>query len=300
VPVWPSGITEGEEAGVSDSGGSGVWRCGRYALRLDLPRVMGILNVTPDSFSDGGLYVSDDRAIEHGLALASAGAAIVDVGGESTRPGSAGVEPAEEVSRVRPVTAALARRLGIPLSVDTRHPAVASEALRAGASIINDVSGFRDPEMVAVAADSDAGVVIMHMLGEPSTMQEDPVYADVVAEVRDHLADRAAVLEAAGIARGRIAVDPGIGFGKTSAHNLELLRRLPEIAALGYPVVVGASRKRFIGEVTGEPVPANRTAGSIAAAVWAMEHGAGIVRVHDVKQTVEALRVWQAMRGRKA
>lgn len=274
-----------------------VWRCGRHVLDLRRPSVMGILNVTPDSFSDGGLYVNRKRAIEHGLALAHAGADIVDVGGESTRPGADEVAANEEISRVCTVLSALSAELDVPLSIDTRHPEVAEAAIASGACIVNDISGFSDPAMAKLAAETDVGLVVMHMFGEPGTMQDHPIYDDVVAEVRDYLAQRCASLEASGIARQRIVVDPGIGFGKTSEHNLELLRRLPEIAALGYPVLIGASRKRFIGELTGESVPSNRKTGSIAAAVWAIGHGADVVRVHDVKQTVEALRVWSAIEG---
>lgn len=282
---------------MSTASNRSLWQCDRHALHLDRPVVMGILNVTPDSFSDGGQYVNRHRAIEHGLALARAGADIIDVGGESTRPGAAEVPAAEEISRVCTVLSALALDLDVPLSVDTRHAAVAREALSAGATIINDVSGFRDPEMVELAASTEAGVVIMHMLGEPGTMQDSPVYGDVVAEVRDYLAGQAALLEGAGVARSRIAVDPGIGFGKTSNHNLELLRRLPEIASLGYPVLIGVSRKRFIGELTGEALPLHRKTGSISAGLWSMSHGANILRVHDVKQTREAVRVWEAIEG---
>lgn len=258
---------------------------------------MGILNVTPDSFSDGGQYVNRHRAIEHGMALARAGADIIDVGGESTRPGAVDVPAAEEISRVCTVLSALSLDLDVPLSVDTRHAAVAREALSSGASIINDVSGFRDPDMVELAASTEAGVVIMHMLGEPGTMQDAPVYGDVVSEVREYLAGQAALLESAGVARSRIAIDPGIGFGKTSKHNLELLRRLPEISSLGYPVLVGVSRKRFIGELTGEALPLHRKTGSISAGLWSVSNGASILRVHDVKQTREAVRVWEAIEG---
>lgn len=275
-----------------------IWQCGRHALHLDRTVIMGILNVTPDSFSDGGHYVNRNRAIEHGMSLARAGADVVDVGGESTRPGAAEVPAAEEISRVCTVISALALDLDVPLSVDTRHAEVAKAALAAGATIINDVSGFRDPAMVQIAAATDAGVVIMHMLGEPGTMQDAPVYGDVVSEVREYLAGQAALLEDAGVARSRIALDPGIGFGKTSKHNLELLRRLGEIAALGYPVLVGVSRKRFIGELTGEAIPLHRKTGSISAGLWAAEHGADILRVHDVKQTREAVRVWEAIEGK--
>jgi len=272
-----------------------VWRCGRFSFALDHPIIMGILNITPDSFSDGGQYEDPLAAVARGRELVIQGAGIVDIGGESTRPGSAEVSVAEEISRVRPVVAGLARDLGMPISVDTRHPEVARACLGVGASIINDVSGFRDPAMVDVAASSDAGVVIMHMLGEPRTMQVDPRYDDVVAEVAAYLAEEAGILERAGIERERIAIDPGLGFGKTMEHNLELLRRLPEIAALGYPVVIGASRKSMIGMILGEPDPGKRLEGSLAVAAWAVTHGAHVMRVHDVTETARMLRVTSAI-----
>ena len=275
------------------------WRCGSLELSLDRPLVMGILNVTPDSFSDGGAHFAPDSAVEYGAAMLAEGADIIDVGGESTRPGAEEVSLEEELSRVLgPVRAFGAQ--GVPVSIDTRHAHVAAACVEAGACIINDVSGFRDPAMVAVAASGGAGVIVMHMQGEPRTMQEAPRYDDVAAEVADYLASQVGVLEAAGVARERIAIDPGIGFGKTTEHNLELLRRLPELAALGYPVVVGASRKRFIGELTGVGEPRERVAGSVAAAIRAVECGASVVRVHDVAETVQALRVAGAIRGRRA
>lgn len=274
-----------------------TWQCGRFTLALDRPLVMGILNVTPDSFSDGGRYLDPVLALTHGRDLAANGADIIDVGGESTRPGADDVPPTEEISRVRPVLAALARDFDVPLSIDTRHAEVARACIEAGASIINDVSGFRDPSMVELAAACDAGVIVMHMLGEPRTMQSEPVYDDVVAEVGEYLVSQAEMLEAAGVRRERIAIDPGIGFGKTTAHNVDLLRGLPDIAAVGYPVVVGASRKRFIGDLTGEADAARRVSGSVAAAVWSLLHGADVVRVHDVRETVETFGVWTAIEG---
>jgi len=269
---------------------NGVWRCGGFELSLDSPLVMGILNVTPDSFSDGGLHDDPASAVVWGEKLIAEGAAILDVGGESTRPGSAPVSPSAELARVRPVVGRFAGD-PVPVSIDTRHPEVAKACVEAGASIINDVSGFRDRAMVEVAAESDAGVVVMHMLGEPGTMQENPRYDDVVREVGGYLLAQAVVLEAAGVARDRIALDPGFGFGKTLEHNVELLRRLPEIVELGYPVLVGVSRKRFLGEITGVDEPAERLGGSIAAAMRAVEQGAAAVRVHDVGATVQALAV---------
>lgn len=275
---------------------SSIWRCGSFSLSLDRALVMGILNVTPDSFSDGGTYDDPVSALEGGLQLAAQGADIVDVGGESTRPGAAELNGADELARVRPVVERLAQDLSVPVSIDTRHAEVARACVQVGASIVNDVSGFRDPEMVAVVATCDAGVVIMHMLGEPGSMQDEPHYDDVVVQVREYLLDRALTLERAGVARQRIAIDPGIGFGKTLEHNIALLRALPELAAFGYPVLVGVSRKRFIGVLTGTRRPDDRLGGSLASAVWAVEHGASIARVHDVAQTVQALKVIDALR----
>ena len=269
--------------------GQRVWRCGRFALPLGRVYVMGILNVTPDSFSDGGSHPGVDAALEGGRRLRVAGADIIDIGGESTRPGSDAVSVEEELARVVPAVRALVPALDIPLSVDTRRPEVAATSVAAGASIVNDVSGVRDPSMVEVAATTDAGLVVMHMLGEPKTMQQEPRYDDVVAEVCAYLADQAHMLEGAGVARDRIALDPGLGFGKTTEHNLELLRGLDELVALGYPVLIGASRKRFIGEITGVDVPAERLQGSVAVAGWSALLGADVVRVHDVGPTREAL-----------
>jgi len=274
-----------------------VWQCGESQLALERPVVMGIVNVTPDSFSDGGLHEDPVSAVTCGLRLAAQGAAIIDVGGESTRPGAAEINSAEELARVRPVISRLKAELRIPISVDTRHADVAAACVEAGASIINDVSGFSDPAMVDAAVSCDAGLVVMHMLGEPGTMQQEPTYADVVAEVRDYLLDRALSLECAGVARERIVIDPGIGFGKTLDHNLALLRALPELAAFGYPVLVGVSRKRFIGMLTAEEDPSERLGGSVAAATWAVEHGASIVRVHDVRESVQAVAVATALGG---
>ena len=271
-----------------------VWRCGRFELALGRPLVMGILNVTPDSFSDGGRFDDPAAAVTWAERIIAEGAAILDVGGESTRPGADAVPVAAELSRVRPVVLRFASA-EVPVSIDTRHAEVASACIKAGASIINDVSGFRDRAMIDVAARSDAGLVVMHMLGEPKTMQAEPYYSDVVIEVGGYLVAQAAMLEAAGVARERIALDPGIGFGKTLEHNLELLRRLPELAALGFPLVVGASRKRFIGTLTGVDEPAERLGGSVAAALFAAARGAHVVRVHDVAATAQALIVAQAL-----
>lgn len=273
-----------------------IWRCGRFELELSSPLVMGVLNVTPDSFSDGGRHDDPAAAVAHGERLIAEGAAVLDIGGESTRPGSEEVPEAAELARVRPMVTRFGSHCTVPVSIDTRHASVADACVAAGASIINDVSGFRDPAMVEVAAACDAGLVVMHMAGEPKTMQAAPQYQDVVVEVGGYLVAQATVLEVAGVARERIALDPGIGFGKTLEHNLALLKGLPQLAALGYPLLVGVSRKRFIGELTGVTDPASRTAGSITAAVYAAEHGADIVRVHDVAETVQALSVATALR----
>ena len=266
-----------------------VWRCGRFKLELDRPLVMGIVNVTPDSFSDGGQHYDPVSAVAWGEHLIAEGADILDIGGESTRPGANPVSPAVELTRVRPVLRHFTDERTVPISVDTRNPEVARACFMAGADIINDISGFRDEEMVEVAASCDAGLVIMHMLGEPGTMQSEPHYDDVILEVGGYLLAEASALEAAGISRERIAIDPGIGFGKTLEHNLALLRALPQFAALGYPLVVGLSRKRFIGEITHVADAGERLGGSVAAALFAAAHGAEVLRVHDVGATVQAL-----------
>jgi dihydropteroate synthase len=270
-------------------------RCGPFILTLARPRVMGILNVTADSFSDGGRFLAQARAIEHGLALASHGADLVDVGGESTRPGAEPVPVEAELARVMPVVRALARE-GIAVSVDTMKPEVMRQAIDAGCAMVNDVNAFRAEGAIAAVAASGAGLCAMHMRGTPATMQADPRYDDVVAEVLAYLLERAHALEAAGVSRDRIALDPGFGFGKNFAHNTLLLAGLPALAAAGYPVVAGLSRKRMIGEITGRPVD-DRVAGSVAAALLAVQNGARIVRVHDVKETVDALKVWRALDG---
>ncbi|MGH8712788.1 MAG: dihydropteroate synthase [Casimicrobiaceae bacterium] len=278
--------------------------CGRHRVALDRPRVMGVLNVTPDSFFDGGRYADRHRALDHARRMLDDGAAIVDIGGESTRPGAAPTSAAEELDRVLPLFDALSAECdarGVPLSVDTRNPAVMRGAIAAGASMVNDINALRAEGALELVAASGAAVCLMHMQGEPLTMQRSAVYEDdVVAVVSAFLAERAATCERAGIARGRIAVDPGFGFGKTTAHNLDLLQRLDEIAGLGYPVVAGLSRKSTIGALTGRPVD-ERAAGSLAAALAAVARGAALVRVHDVRETVDALKVWQAVQtGRHA
>ena len=272
--------------------------CGRFVLALDRPLLMGVVNVTPDSFSDGGRYEAADAAIVHARRLIDEGADIVDIGGESTRPGARAVEAGEEARRVLPVLEALAG-CGRPLSVDTRRAEVMRAALAAGADMINDVGGFRASGAVAAVAAGSAALCVMHMLGEPATMQTAPAYDDVVADVQQFLAQRLRVLQAAGVAHERLVVDPGIGFGKTQADNLRLLRSLDRLAALGVPVLVGVSRKSLIGQLTGRPVD-QRLAGRIAGALAAAARGARILRVHDVAATRDALAVWQAVAGEGA
>jgi dihydropteroate synthase len=255
--------------------------------------LMGVVNVTPDSFSDGGLYLDSEAAIAHGIELSDDGAAILDIGGESTRPGADPVPVEEELRRVIGVIEGLVEaRPAARLSIDTSKSAVARAALDAGATLVNDVTALRgDPEIASVIAAAGAGCCLMHMLGEPRTMQDDPRYEDVVAEVKAFLKERIAYAVAAGIDEQRILVDPGIGFGKTVEHNLELVRRLDELVALGRPVVIGTSRKSFLGKLTGRPDPADRVPGTIATCVLALERGARIFRVHDVSLVHDALAV---------
>ncbi len=269
--------------------------CGRGERGTGSPLVMGIVNVTPDSFSDGGRYLAADAAVAHARRLLDEGADLIDIGGESTRPGSAEVGEAEEIARVLPVLEAL-RDCGRPLSVDTRHAAVMRAAIDAGADMINDVAGFRAPGAIEAVAAGRTGLCVMHMLGEPGTMQQAPSYQDVVAEVAAFLRERVAALQAAGVARERLVLDPGIGFGKTQADNLRLMRELPVLAGLGCPLLLGVSRKSMIGGITGRQV-GDRLAGSLAAALAAVNRGALIVRVHDVAQTKDALAVWRAIGG---
>ncbi len=276
------------------AGAARVWRHRTGEIVLDRTRVMGVLNVTPDSFSDGGTYFDPDAAIRHGLEMVEQGADVIDIGGESTRPRSTPVPMDEEWRRVAPVVEALARKVDVPLSIDTMKSEVAERAIAAGASIVNDVSGMREPSMIRAAASSRAGVVVMHMLGNPKTMQEHPRYADVVGEVRSFLADRVSALQSVGLAPEAIAVDPGIGFGKSLDHNLALLRGLDALAALGHPVVVGVSRKSFIGKL-GAGEPGERLPGSLAAAALAVSRGANVVRAHDVSEAVRAMRVADAI-----
>lgn len=256
---------------------------------------MGIVNVTPDSFSDGGRFLDCDAAIAHARLLREQGADLLDVGGESTRPGASAVTAAEELDRVLPVIEALAAE-GARVSVDTSKAAVAAAAIAAGAAVVNDVTALSDPEMAAVCADAGCGLILMHMKGTPRTMQDDPRYGDVVAEVSEFLAGRLGQAVAAGIDAGRVWLDPGIGFGKTVEHNLELLARVGEVAELGRPVVVGTSRKNFIGVVTGREVD-QRIGGSVATNVLALAGGASVLRVHDVAATVDAVRVAEPILG---
>ena len=255
---------------------------------------MGIVNVTPDSFSDGGRFTDAAAAIEHGLRLRDEGADVLDIGGESSRPGAAAVSLDEELRRVLPVVEALARR-GIAVSVDTMKPGVMRAAIGAGAAMLNDVNAFRADGAIEAVAAARVDVCVMHMQGTPATMQADPRYDDVVAEVAGYLRERARALEAAGVARERIVIDPGFGFGKTLAHNIALFRALPALASMGYALLVGLSRKKTIGEITGRPVD-ERVAGSVAAALLAVQNGANFVRVHDVKETVDAINIWLALR----
>jgi dihydropteroate synthase len=269
--------------------------CAGRILKLDRARVMGIVNVTPDSFSDGGAHATTEAAVAHGLRLAEEGADILDVGGESTRPGAEEVPLEEELRRVIPVIERLVRETALPVSVDTCKPEVMRAAVQAGAGMVNDVCALRrDGALEAVAA-LGVPVVLMHMRGEPRSMQDDPQYDDVVAEVHRFLAERIFAAELAGIAKKNLVADPGFGFGKTTAHNLALLAQLERFTELGVPVLAGLSRKRTIGELTGRQAPAERAAGSVAAHLLAAQRVARILRVHDVAATVDALKVWDAV-----
>jgi dihydropteroate synthase len=274
------------------------WLVGPRTLECG-PRtlVMGILNVTPDSFSDGGRFLDHERAVEHGLRMVEEGADLLDVGGESTRPGSDSVSVDEEVGRVVPVVKRLVAEVEVPISIDTRKAEVAAAALDAGATIVNDVSAGRDPGMFPVARDAEAGLVLMHMLGEPKTMQVEPRYEDVVGEVRQYLADRIEAAEAAGIDRDWIAADPGLGFGKTTEHSLALMRSIDAFLDLGVPIVVGPSRKSFIGAALGDAPVDERLEGTAGAVAWLAGRGAHIVRVHDVGTMVKVVSVVDAIRS---
>ena len=270
-------------------------RCGRFTFSLDRPLIMGVVNVTPDSFSDGGRLQNARQAIDHALMLAEQGADILDVGGESTRPGAAPVSIEEELQRVLPVIEALAAR-GLAVSADTRKPRVMKSAIEAGAAMVNDVMALREPGAIEAVAQSGAAACLMHMQGEPQTMQAAPHYANVLTEVSGFLAQRIAVCEAAGIRQNRLVIDPGFGFGKTLAHNLVLLKNLDRLADLGVPVLAGMSRKSMLGALTGKPVDQREYAG-IAAHLAAVARGARIVRVHDVAAMKDALQVWEAVEG---
>ena len=266
-----------------------IWKCSQYSFDAKMPIIMGILNLTPDSFSDGGSYPTPEDAIARGLQMVEEGALIIDVGGESTRPGATPVTEEEECARVLDVVKALARK-GVCVSIDTRHAPVARAALEAGASIINDVSGFRDPAMVDLAASCEAGLVVMHMGGDdPRTMQNEPVYEDVVAEVRDYLKAQADNLIAHGVARERICLDPGPGFGKTAKQTVELMRNFHEFNRLGFPTMVAVSRKSYIGEAYHIEDPKERDSASAAEALMACELGASVIRTHNVALTAQAL-----------
>jgi dihydropteroate synthase len=271
---------------------------GEKVLHFDRgPRIMGVLNVTPDSFSDGGLYLAPRAAIEHGLRMAAEGADIIDVGGESTRPGSEPVPAAEQIRRVVPVIEGLrAAGLRVPISVDARLAEVAAAALDAGADAVNDVTALRDdPALVGVVRDYRAGLVLMHMQGTPATMQDEPQYEDVVAQVAAFLRERVRFALEAGVERECVAIDPGIGFGKTAQHNLLLLRHLGRLKELGCPVVLGVSRKRFLGELLGEERPERRIFGTAAAVAWGVSAGVHVFRVHDVKPIAQVLTVYRAI-----
>ena len=268
--------------------------CAGRVLRLDRPRVMGIVNVTPESFSDGGHHDTVEAAVAHGLRLAAEGADLLDVGGESTRPGAADVSLDDELARVVPVIERLVRETSLPVSVDTSKPEVMRAAVAAGAGMINDVYALRREGALDAAAALGVPVVLMHMQGEPRGMQDDPHYDDVVGDVHRFLAERLFACEMAGIPKARLVVDPGFGFGKSLDHNLRLLRQLSRLGDLGVPVLAGLSRKRSLGEITGRAVD-ERVFASVAAAVLAAEYGARLIRVHDVAATVDALKVWAAV-----
>jgi dihydropteroate synthase len=269
--------------------------CNGRALPLDRPRVMGIVNVTPDSFSDGGEHAGVESAVAHGLRLAEEGADILDIGGESTRPGAADVPIEDELARVIPVIEQLVRQTRLPVSIDSSKPEVMRAAVAAGAGMINDVYALRREGALETAAELAVPVVLMHMQGEPRSMQEAPHYEDVVAEVHRFLAERIFAAEMAGVDKRRIVVDPGFGFGKNSEHNLTLLAQLERFTELGVPLLAGLSRKRTIGELTGRDEPRERIHGSVAAHLIAAQRGARLLRVHDVAATVDALKVWQAI-----
>ena len=269
-------------------------KCGKFVLKFDRVLVMGILNVTPDSFSDGGLFVDVEVAVHHAKQMVKDGAEIIDVGGESTRPGSEPVSEDEELKRIKPVIKRLLKEVDVPISVDAYKPKVAEECINLGIHLINDITGLRNKEMIKIVAKYKVPVIIMHMKGEPKNMQENPIYDDVVKEVKEFLGSRIREAKKAGI--NYIIIDPGIGFGKTTDHNLQILKRLKEFRDLKCPILVGASRKSFIGNITG--LPANeRLEGTLAAVSIAVMNGANIVRVHDVKECKRAVQVADAIKN---
>jgi dihydropteroate synthase len=270
-----------------------ILRCGRFSLALDRPLIMGVVNITPDSFSDGGRFREPQAAVAHARRLAEEGADIIDLGGESTRPGAAPVSEQEEIERVLPV---LEKLPDLCVSVDTRRPAVMRAALAAGASMINDIQSLTEPYALEAVAATGCGVCLMHMQGQPATMQREPRYHDVIAEVKAFLREAVRKVMFAGIGRDRIAVDPGFGFGKTPQHNLQLLRNLSSFQDLGVPLLAGLSRKSTIGHITGRPVE-ERLAGSLAMALLALLGGAKILRVHEVRETRDVIAIWQAYKN---
>lgn len=275
-------------------------RAREFLIKIDRPLLVGILNVTPDSFSDGGQFRSDDEAVAHALRMVEAGAAMLDIGAESSRPGAIPVTEEEETARLMPVLEKIARHCRVPISVDTTKAGVARRAIEAGASLINDISALRfDPAMGKLAAETGAGLVLMHMPGTPQTMQQQASYADVVHEVTAYLTERMAAAEAIGVKSEQIVLDPGFGFGKLVPHNLALLDRLPELCDLGRPLFVGLSRKSFIGQVTGRPVN-EREFGTAAAVALAVERGASLLRVHDVAHMADAVKVVEAVMRQRA
>ena len=274
-----------------------IWSCrGREVVCGQKTLIMGILNATPDSFSDGGCFQTLEKAVARGLQMVEEGADIIDLGGESTRPGAAPVQTLEEIARTVPIIGKLREKTGALISIDTRKAEVARAAVAAGADIINDISALADPDMVNVVAETGAGLVLMHMLGTPETMQENPHYTDVVSNVWNFLEERLAFAVERGVAPEQVCLDPGIGFGKTDEHNLALLQGIPALAAAGRPVLVGASRKGFIGRMTGRDVPAERLAGSLAVAAFSILRGAQILRVHDVKESCDTARLVDTLR----
>lgn len=273
---------------------SSILDCNGRALDLGRVAIMGVLNITPDSFSDGGLFLAPDMAVMHARRMVEEGADLIDVGGESTRPGAQAVSVQEELDRVIPAIAAIVASVPVPISIDTSKPEVMRAAIRAGAGLINDVRALREPRAVEAAAELQVPVCLMHMQGEPRSMQQHPAYTEVVSEVRDFLRERIEVCVAAGIRRDHLVIDPGFGFGKTVAHNLELLRRLRDFRSLGLPLLAGLSRKSLIGATLGLPV-GERLQASVALAMIAVQNGANIVRVHDVRATREAIRMWEVV-----